>query len=104
MINKENNTTEKDKFFKNLNNLLITSGVIATGIKAISTGIGTQIKQLRRETERQMIIHGLFFFGSIFALYGAVQIVTHYFDASLYTNVLIGGFLLITSLIFKALK
>lgn len=101
---KKKNSTEKEKFFKTINDFIITSGVVAAGIKAVSNGIATQVKETRRETERKALFGGLTAIGLVFAFIGAIQLITHWFDLSLYTNLIIGGLFLLGALIVKLTK
>ena len=95
------NTTEREKFFKTLNNFIVTSGVLAAGIKAVTNGIATQVHEAKREAEKKAISTGLTAIGFVFAFIGAMQVITHYFDLSLYTNLIIGGLFLCVGLVVK---
>ena len=96
--------SEKEKFFRTINDFILTSGVIATGIKTFTKGISTQVEQTKKETEKQVLTFGLISVGAVFLFIGAIQVLTYYLDLSLYNNLVIGGFLLISGLLIKMLK
>lgn len=94
-------TSEKERFFKTINDFIVTSGVVAAGIKAVTNGIATQVEKTKREAQKKALISGLACIGLIFVFIGTVQLITHYFDLSLYTNLIIGGVLFFAALVIK---
>lgn len=96
-----NRSQEKERFYKALNDFIISSGVLAAGIKAVTKGIASQVKEAKKEAEKQAIFGGFAAIGIVFAFIGSVQLITHYFDISLYTNLIIGGFFLLVALVVK---
>lgn len=103
MKNKTENT-EKENFFKNLNDFLIKSGAVAAGIKAVTTNFSAKVEEVKKESERKAIIGGLSFFGAILAFYGAAQLIMFYLDLSMYTNLAVGVIFLLGALCVKAFK
>lgn len=92
---------EKERFYKALNDFVVSSGVLAAGIKAVTNGIASQVREAKREAEKQALFGGFAAIGIVFAFIGAVQLVTHYLDLSLYTNLIIGGFFILLALIVR---
>ena len=99
-----NHSSEKEKFFKTINDFIVTSGVVAAGIKAVSHGIANQVEKTKQETQRKAVSAGLITIGIIFAFIGAMQVIAHHFELSLYTNLIIGGLFLLGGMIAKILR
>ena len=95
---------EKEKFFKTINDFIVTSGVVAAGIKAVTNGISNQVRETRRGAEKKAIFAGLTAIGLVFAFIGAVQVITHFFDLALYTNLIIGGIFLLGAILVKIIR
>lgn len=103
-MDKENQTSEKEKLFKTINDFIVTSGVVAAGIKAVTNNVTAQVKETRKGAEKKALFGGLAAIGIVFAFIGAIQIITHHYDLSLYTNLLIGGIFLLGALVVKIIK
>lgn len=102
--NQSKETSEKERFFKTINDFIVTSGVVAAGIKAVTNGISNQVEKTKRETQKKAISGGLIAIGLVFTFIGAVQVITYYFNLSLYTNLIIGGLFMIAGVIVKSTR
>ncbi len=104
MTNKKTDSSDKENFFKNLNDFLIKSGAVAAGIKAVTTNFSAKVEEVKKDTEKKAIMGGLSFFGAILAFYGSAQLIMFYLDLSMYTNLAVGVIFLIGALCIKAFK